>query len=335
MKIGKKEFAIAFGAVLGFGLAGQASADVYGLSYLNIDNVGIMFRNSDNSVAGGGAGRYTFSTNQDAILNGSADPAAGNASCTGVFLVSSNCSVPTPTLSGTVQNAPPANAGVRGEGDYTQFGQVGNYSNSEAEVVEATLTFDPKTHVESISESNLANNSGQSAQANNNVLSNTTLFLTFAGGVGGKLTVSFTADVDVQAAVTGLDQGLAGASSSASMTLVKDSVTIASWAPIGTGAITTCDLGLTCVATETGPSLNNTATSSGPANVVAGSGSYSIDISGLVDGTYTLLLSTTTSTDLVRDGDVPVPGTMLLMATGLLLGARATRRNPQVVAPLS
>jgi hypothetical protein len=82
---------------------------------------------------------------------------------------------------------------------------------------------------------------------------------------------------------------------------------------------------LTCVANETGPSLNNTATSDGLANVVAGSGSYSIDISGLVDGTYTLLLSTTTSTDLVRD--VPVPGTLLLTATGLLLGARATRRK--------
>jgi hypothetical protein len=75
MKIGKKEFAAAFGAVLGFGVAGQASADVYGLSYLNIDNVGVMFRNADNSFAGGGAGRYTFSANQDAILNGSPDPA--------------------------------------------------------------------------------------------------------------------------------------------------------------------------------------------------------------------------------------------------------------------
>jgi hypothetical protein len=325
MKIGKKEFAAAFGAVLGFGVAGQASADVYGLSYLNIDNVGVMFRNADNSFAGGGAGRYTFSANQDAILNGSPDPTDGNASCTGIFPTPSNCSVPTPTLSGTVQNAPPASAGVRGEGDYTLFGQAGNYSNSEAEVVEAVLTGDLKTHVESISESNLANDSGQSAQANNNILSNTTLNLTFAGGAGGKLTVSFTADVNVQAAVTGLDQGLAGASSSASMTLVKDSVTIASWAPIGTGAITTCALGLTCVANETGPSLNNTATSDGLANVVAGSGSYSIDISGLVDGTYTLLLSTTTSTDLVRD--VPVPGTLLLTATGLLLGARATRRK--------
>ncbi|MBK6508929.1 MAG: hypothetical protein IPG06_05320 [Haliea sp.] len=167
MKFGKKKLAVAFGAILGVGMAGQASADVYGLSYLNVDDLLV----SVNAI-GGGAGRYTFSSNQDAILNGAPDPAAGNAACNGnVTTATTNCSIASPTLSGTVQNAPPAGAGVRGEGDYTVFGQVGNYSNAEAQVVEAVLTGDAKTHVESISESNLADNGGQTAQSNTNVLS--------------------------------------------------------------------------------------------------------------------------------------------------------------------
>jgi hypothetical protein len=323
MKFGKKKLAVAFGAILSVGMAGQASADVYGLSYLNVDNLLV----SVNAI-GGGAGRYTFSSNQDAILNGTPDAAAGNASCNGnAATATTNCSIASPTLSGTVQNAPPAGAGVRGEGDYTIFGQVGNYSNAEAQVVEAVLTGDAKTHVESISESNLADNGGQTAQSNTNVLSNTTLTLAFAGGVGGVMTVSFTADVNVQAEVSGGDLGLAGASSSASLTLQRGGITLASWAPQGTGAITTCAIGLTCAATETGPSLQNTATSDGAANVVAGSGTYKIDISGLTDGTYTLILATTTSTDLIRDVEIPVPGSLILVGTGLLLGARAVRRR--------
>jgi len=107
--------------------------------------------------------------------------------------------------------------------------------------------------------------------------------------------------------------------------LQKNGVTLASWAPTGTNSISTCAAGLTCTATEAALSLNNTSASDGAANIVAGSGSYRIDISGLSSGSYTLAFNTTTSTDLFRV--VPVPGTLLLMGTGLLLGARATRRN--------
>lgn len=322
MKIGKRKLVVAFGAMLGVGMAGQASADVYGLSYLDIDNLAVTF-----NAIGGGAGLYTFSANQDAILNGAPDATSGAASCAGSFGVFTSCSIPNPTLSGTVQNAPPASSGVRGESNYTKFGMVGDYSNAEAEVVSAVLTGDATTHVTSISESNLDNTF--SAQANTNIGSNTNLSLTFAVGPAGTLSVSFDAVIDVHTEVTDGDIGIAQAASSATLLLQKDGVTLASWAPTGTNNVTTCAVGLTCVATEAALSLNNTSSSTGTANTVAGSGNYRIDITGLTTGDYTLAFNTTTSTDLFRVQQVPVPGTLLLMGTGLLLGARATRRNKQ------
>ncbi|MCB1705885.1 MAG: PEP-CTERM sorting domain-containing protein [Halioglobus sp.] len=319
MKFSKRKMAVAFSAALGVGMASQASADVYGLSYLNVDNLAVSF-----NATSGGAGLYTFSANQDAILNSVEDATNGAANCAGSFGVFSSCSGPSPTLSGKVQNAPPASAGVRGEGDYTIFGMVGDYSNAEAEVVSATLTGDPTTHVTSISESNI--DTGYSAQSNTNVGSNTNLALTFEVGPAGVLSVSFDADINVHTEVNGGDLGIAQAASGATLLLQKDGLTLASWAPTGTNTVTTCAAGLTCTATESALSLNNTSSSAGAANIVAGSGSYKIDISGLTSGDgYTLAFNTTTSTDLFRV--VPVPSSLLLMGTGLLLGARATRRN--------
>lgn len=326
MKFSKSKIAVAFGSALGLGMAGQASADVYGVSYLNVDNLLI----TTNSVPG--AGLYTFNTNQDAILNGNPDPSSGAANCVGTFLVFSTCNAGVPTLSGNVQNAPPnAAATSRGAGDYTVFGQNGNYSNSEAEILEAALTLDPKTHVTSISESNLATTG--TAQANTNTGSNTNLNLVF-GGVPGSLTVSFTADINLQTEASGLgggEKGIAQAASGATFLLQLDGVTLASWAPDGsTGGITTCGAGLTCAQTTLpgGPSLNNTSASNGANNSVIGSGSYSLTVTGLGDSTvgnpYSVAFNTTTSTNLTR---VPVPGTALLIGTGLLLGARATRRK--------
>ncbi len=319
MKFSKKKLAVAFGAVLSVGMVSQASADVYGLSYLDVDNLTVGF-----NAVGGGAGAYTFSINQDAILNGVADASSGAASCGGIFGTVTSCAPGSPHLSGTVQNAP-GGVVARGEGDYTKFGTVGDYANAEAEVLSATLLGDVSTHVESISESNLHNGTG--AQSNTNLSSNTSLSLTFNVGSAGTLSVAFDAVIDVLTQVTGGDLGIAQANSGATLVLQKAGNTLASWAPTGTNTVTSCFAGLTCTATESALSLNNTSSSDGIANSVSGSGSYRIDISGLTSGSYTLAFGTTTSTDLIRFQQVPLPGTLLLMGTGLLLGARATRRK--------
>ncbi|MEZ5571797.1 MAG: EDSAP-1 family PEP-CTERM protein [Halioglobus sp.] len=321
MKLGKNKLAVALGAALAFGMAGQASADVYGLSSVQIDGLTI---NITGVLPGSTATLFSFDTNQDAILNGVADGSDGSASCGGLFGGANDCGAGNPRLSGTVQNAPGSTL-ARGENDYTAYGQTGQYSNSEAAIITATLLGDPATSTGAISESNLQ--SGTSAQANTNVGSNTLLTLNFELGGDGGFAVSFDAVIDVLSQVTGGDIGIAQANSGVTVVLQKDGQTLASWAPTGTNNVTTCSAGLTCVATESALSLNNTTSSSGAANQVAGSGSYMIDVQGLTSGQYTLALANTTSTNLRRVHDAPIPGTLLLMGTGLLVGARSLRRK--------
>jgi hypothetical protein len=317
MKLGKQKLAVALGAALSLGIASQASADVYGLSTIAVDNLTI------NIAAFGGAGLYTFSTNQDAILNGVADGSSGAANCVGNFPSLGSCTGVAPVLSGTVQNAPGGGV-VRGENDYTKFGTSAEYSNAEAAIITAALTGSPSTSSSAISESNLK--TGTSAQANTNVSSNTNLSLQFEVQGEGSFNISFSAAIDVLSQVTGGDLGLAQANSGLTVVLQRGGQTLASWAPNGTNDVTTCGAGLTCTAVETALSLNNSTSSAGAANQVAGSGRYSLTVDGLTDGTYTLALATTTSTDLARI-PIPVPGTLFLMGTGLLLAGRASRRN--------
>jgi len=328
---GKWAAATALGVVLGAGMVGQASATVYGLGYVDIYGLKVTF----SPIAGGtGPGLFTFDTNADAALNGSVDPTSGAANCGDFFPGSAGCTVsPTsvpPVLSGTVQNAPPVGPAlsVRSEDSYVKFGNAvgaGNYSNSEAGIIDAALLADPATKVQAISESNLV--TASNAQATSSAGSNTTLNLLFTGGVG-MLSIEFMADVDVRAEVTGGDIGLARASSSASFRLVQNGATLASWAPNGSFTADFCGGGLTCTIVDSSTSLNSTASSTGLPNSTAGlGGKYRIDVTGLSDGDFELALSTSTSTSLIRRQVVPVPGTLMLVGTGLLLGARAVRRR--------
>ena len=324
MKLNKKKLAVVVGAAMSLGVAGQASADVYGLSSLNVNNLSVVFE------SGGGATFYNFNTDANASLNGVADGSDGSAICGGQLGVFTTCTTPPvatdPRLSGTVQNAP-GGAPIRGENDYTAYGQVSEYSSAESAIVDAFLLGDASTATSAISESNLV--TGTSAAANTLVQSSTNLSLTFNIGDNGNFNINFDAIIDVSADVNGGDAGLAQANSSVTVEL-RDSnnQVVASWTPKGTsGALPICGAGLTCTSTETALDLNNSISSGAGLAQVAGAGSYGLAVTGLTSGDYTLGLASNTSTQLIRAPGIPLPGTLLLLGTGLLLGARATRRN--------
>lgn len=316
MKSGKQKLAVALGAALSLGIAGQASADVYGVSTVSVDNLQVDVGNLTS------AGLFTFAVNSEASLNGAIDPSNGNATCFGTFPSQGTCTGVAPVLSGAVQNAPGSGI-ARANNDYTVYGQIADYSNAEAAIVTAVLAGDASTSTRSISESNLQTSS--IADASTNVSSNTTLTLEFEISGDGSFSISFDAALNVLTEVSGGDIGLAQANSGLTVVLQRSGVTIASWAPTGTNTVSICGGGATCVATESALSLNNSTSSAGAPNQVVGNGSYRLDVDGLTDGVYTLALTNTTSTLLARE--VPVPGTLLLLGTGLLLAGRASRRN--------
>ena len=319
MKSGKNKFAaVLAGAALSLG-AGQASADVYGLSSLAVDNLNIIF-----NATGGAAGAFTFTTDASATLNGAAGAGSGIATCGGLFAVFNTCNGVAPRLISPVQNAPGGGV-MRAQDDFTQFGQVAEYSNAQASIISAFLLLDPTTSTSAIAESNLQ--TGSIAGASTGVQSNTQLDLEFSVAAGGSFSIAFDALLDVLTEVNGGDVGLAQANSSLTVTLQKEGNTLVDWAPNGTNGVQACAAGLTCTAAEAAFDLNVSRSSSGAPNAEEGSGSYSLDVTGLTGGNYTLALASTQSTTVLRSPQIPVPGTLILFGTALLLGARSLRRK--------
>ena len=99
-----------------------------------------------------------------------------------VFLqVFNTCNGAAPRLSSPVQNAPGGGV-IRGQDDFTHFGQVAEYSNAEASIITAFLLLDLTTSTSAIAESNLE--TGSIAGASTGVQSNTQLDLDIRGWWG-------------------------------------------------------------------------------------------------------------------------------------------------------
>ncbi|MDZ7782462.1 MAG: hypothetical protein U5K56_05790 [Halioglobus sp.] len=113
-------------------------------------------------------------------------------------------------LSGPVQNAA-GSVPLRGEDNFTVFGQGTEYSGADSAIVDAQIVGDASTAVSLIAESNLVG--GTNAGAASNVGSGTTFLFEFvvddSGEGAGSFAICFTADWAAVADITGTSEGSA------------------------------------------------------------------------------------------------------------------------------
>ncbi|HRQ59333.1 MAG TPA: EDSAP-1 family PEP-CTERM protein [Azoarcus taiwanensis] len=330
MKMHKSTLAAAITAALALGAAGPAAANIYGVSYLHIDDVLIITLNDDGSSAP--AGTFNFNAINTAFLNGAGE--ATNDVCAGVFGGANDCGP-----AGARLDAAPANGTG---GDVTRLDNVFNffgpgtdqYSNADSLVARAQLTGDGRTETRQIAESELQD--GSSASANAEIASTTGFTFTFTLMGTGSLTLSFDADPRMMALINeGVPGNYAAESTlNATFDLRRDAGgVLVNWAPRGTALVNDClAVGATCVETDDSQDLNLTlgVTTDGETAThgFAGFTPFGISVTGLSAGTYTLTLAVKTSTLLTRQ-QVPEPGLLALLGIGLA-GLGVMRRRKQV-----
>lgn len=326
-----KGLGLVFATVASFGLANQASADVYSLAKVEVTNLFVAFGGFDESSAG--PGDYQFSSQAGATLNNQASTGNSFVTCNGNFAAGTgNCGDGQggiPVLSGDVANAPNGDSD-RAEDTFNVFAEAGGeYSNAESTIFTSTLSSGglDLTAVSGISESNLV--TGTEAAAATTTQSTTSIQVDFTidEDDASTLTIGFVAAWMSEARITDPDDGQTQTTISflSSVTGTEGAAAgyFAIWNP---GSVLACT-GDNCSAIEAGD-LNETLSTDtvGAPQANNGGGFFQVTLTNLASGTYSVALTLGTST-LIQRNEVPVPGTLLLMGVGLLAGAGMSRRK--------
>ncbi|MCG5502073.1 EDSAP-1 family PEP-CTERM protein [Ectothiorhodospira lacustris] len=335
MKTKQKLLATAVTAVFALGAAAPAAAHVYAGSHLSISNLVINFFDQDTGgqITNLNPG-FTFNVEDSATLNGSTQAFADGCSS-----VANNCgTAPTPVLNVPAANAPGSSI-ARANGNYSLFGPGSEtYANANAEISTAQLVNGVPTATQQVAEVELQGK-GQ-AQASTNIQSNTSFTMNFAlmGDGPAQLQLNFDANPELQALVATDGQGFAQANISANFTLnqLSGGSGFATWSPNGSATGNAiCANGLTC-SDEVNPESLNLTLGVGPQDgnlshsLGVPASSFQLYVSGLTAGNYTLTLAALTSVNVT---EVPAPGTLLLLGSGVLgLGLAGIRRRRQIQA---
>jgi hypothetical protein len=340
--------AAAVAGTCALGMAGQASAYVYGAAGLTVDGLTVTF-DPFQSVS---ITNFQFTLSNTATLNGAGVisgatcgglPGPGNNDCTQT-LGSMDADAVNSTGSAPLRTNNDLNGG-----EFEFYGvQATNYSNSDSWIVTAELVNlgqPSKTH--NIAESLLATGTGSgTASSQSSIESITGLTISF-DIVGGPASFSldFLADPDIFAAIFGEPLGTYGAQAAITWTarleqnLRTDGGTLqqAAWSPQGTAA-NDCTVvgGLVCAeAADTqdlnvtlGTTANNTSSPSSWDPNAINATAFGIDVTGLTAGSWTLTLFESKTNQLNRRiVQTPEPGLLGLMGLGLAGLAFSRRRR--------
>ncbi|MEJ7668036.1 MAG: PEP-CTERM sorting domain-containing protein [Casimicrobiaceae bacterium] len=341
MNLKKSVIAAAVGATLALGASGQASAYVYGAAGLSISNLTISI------VPNGGAvdiTRFDFNQSNVATLNG--NTAVSAATCGGTP-AANNCTQTIGRLDAAAVNAPGSttirpNNSTTG-GDFTFFGPVvaftGDFANADSQILNAQLVNGVPTQTKNIAESLL--NTGTEASGTSQIQSITGFAISFTvGGGPATFNLNFDADPDLAAMIFGESPGTfsAQANLSTSFTLRQNTggLGFANFAPTGPAATDCVFRGFTSCTEFDSQSLNiNVGTTTNNTSDLFSFDPnalnltpFSLQVTGLTAGTYTLTLAEFKSNQLARTpaAVVPEPGVLALMGIGLM-GLFATSRR--------